>query len=741
MNKNIVLLLLLFTLISPVTMQGTIQLHRYDPGINSIPVQQLTITLDGDPTDWPTLTPSHPRIKIDGVPNDWYTDEYPIEDYRITRTVSTDMDPSNPVYVWDYGNGNKYLYYRGEFIWFDALNDQRSGYTTRLDADITEVRISSNSTHLLILVRLHDLGVLGGGSTNPSIGLVIALDTDMNYHNGATQLIDGDTSTPNYAPWDYQVFIDLSNPNVRSGQPVYGDGVPVSSGGGPLDIYDPGMTDVSTSNSVFVASTGHDDVEIALAWSDVGVANPWNVSNVRFYVATMITDGQGNPVDELPGSDFIDVMSSTDTDTEVGDGVLDTWMDVGFNRVPEPVYYDHQVLDADGSIQYWCDLSNDTRKDYIPAEAFDTDIISFTIYNESSMLYMLIHMKGLIYPDGDITPLIAIVFDATPMNETDGVDTVIEAPTQYGDTDTLLGGRTIRNATWSFIIWVDPANNLTSIVTGTGTIQLSGPQYIAYTHHFIEIAVPQTNLSNVLRLPFRTEIISYALVNLGSSLINPPQVRANEILNITGANAYDTLSPYMTYGSDVSVSGYAINGEFYGETDDVWIDTITLIKYPVRIVNLTIIHYDFDNDSVIEIGEREYAVGRLEYWNGSGWIPLSGKTIFFYLVGSLIPLGSNTTNSTGYALLDLDDLARSGDVTDGVYWLGGRYNPPKAYLPGLAGYDYVYSASSNISVQNYTIATRPFISTLPEYGYIPLLLLAAITAIVLLGRRCSRNHC
>lgn len=109
------------------------------------------------------------------------------------------MDPVDPVYVWDYGNGNKYLYYCGKFIWFDALNDQRSNFSSRLDADITEVRVSSNLIHLLVLVRLQDLGELGGGSTNPSIGIVIALDTDMNYTNGARQLVDGKTNTSKYA--------------------------------------------------------------------------------------------------------------------------------------------------------------------------------------------------------------------------------------------------------------------------------------------------------------------------------------------------------------------------------------------------------------------------------------------------------------------------------------------------------------------------------------------------------------
>lgn len=491
---------------------------------------------------------------------------------------------------------------------------------------------------------------------------------------------------------------------------------------------------------MFVASTSKDTVEIALAWSDIGVVNPWNVSNVRFYLAVMITEGQGSSAYNLPDSDFIDVMSSMDTDTKVSDGILDTWMDIGFNKIPEPVYYDHQVMSPDGSIQYKCDLTNDTHRDYIPSESFDIDIISFTIYNGTENLYMLLHIKGLVEKSGDISPLIAVVVDTTPMNEADGVDTVIQAPAQYGETDTLLGGRTTRNATWSFIIWIGPANYKVSIVTGTGTTTLTGPQYINYTHHFIEVAVPKSGLSATLHLPFRTEIISYSLVTPGSSLINPPQIISGKILDITGANAYDTLSPYMTYGSGVE-SGYAINGEFYGETDDIWVDTITMIKYPVRIVNLTIIHYDFDNDSIIEIGEKEYALGRLVYWNGSGWSPLGDKTIFFYLVGSLIPLGSNTTNSTGYAVLYLGDLARRDDVTAGTYWLGGSFNPPKVYLPGLTSYDYVYSASSNLSVQNYTIATRPFISTLPEHGYTPLLLLGAITIIVLLKRRCSHNRC
>ncbi len=741
MRKTIILFILLFS----INLLNTNIVKTINSRLAPIGLAQPII--DGYPLDWPYHYKLHPSISIDGLLDDWYTEYYPLEKYRIYRNVSTSTDPYNPLYVWDYGNGNKYLYYQGEFIWFDAIGDQRTGYTDREDADITELRVTSNETHLLILLRFSDLGVLGGGVSDPSIAIVIALDVDMNYLNGATLLADGKTSTPNYAPWDYEVLIDLSNPEVSNDKKIYGDGVPVSSGGSPLDIYNATYSDVSTNKSVFIANSAWDDVEIAIAWSDLGVVNQWNISNVRFFVATYISDGYGNSVYDLPSSDFIDVASNTTTDNEVSDGILNYWIDIGFNRVPEPVCYQHMVLDDKGYIQAWSDLTNDERTDYIPNEAFDVDILEVEVWKDivNNQLYILIHLKGIVIPSGNITPMIALVFDTTPQNESDGTDSWIYAPSGYGYTETQLGGKTQRNATWSFIIWLIPANNKTIIINGTQQVLLPGNQYIAYTHHFIEAAIPLSSIGS-LPLTYRLEVLSYAYVNPGSPLSS--QFRPREILDLPGTNTYDLVSYQPTWGNSVSQT-YSIGGEFYDTDADVtndyttgngdhWIDSYEMIKYAVRIINVTLHHVSYDNDSYIEIGEPAWVTAMLEYYNGTSWVPLVGRSVKFYLIGSVVYLGTNTTNSSGVAILYLGDIARNPNVVTGTYYVLATYDPPLTYS---AGGDYAYSVATNYSVISYNIAKRPFIPSLNEPIYTStILLISVILVILLLKKRYSHNH-
>ena len=704
-------------------------------------------TIDGYPQDWPTYTSSHPHVVVDGLVNDWYTEVYPISDYRVFRNVTTSNNPYDPYYVWDYGNGNKYLYYHGEFIWFDALDDQNG--TTAAYTDITELRVTSNESHLLMLVRFRDLGILGGGITNPSVAIVIALDTDMNYRNGNRTLADGKTLTSPYAPWDYEVLIDLSNPDVSSGKPIYGDGVAVDVGGSPLDIYNASYYEVSTKNSVFVADSTTESVEIAIAWSDIGVANTWNVSNVRVYLGVFVSNGYGDPA-YSPSSktSFVDVLSDIDTDTELSDGELDYWLDIGFNNLPEPVYYGHRVLDAEGYIQAWSDVSNDMRTDYIPNEAFDLDLLSIELWRDDANgeLYVLVHIRGLVAPEGNATPMVALVFDTTPANETDGYDSWIYAPTGIGDTDTELGGVTRRNSTWNYIVWLNPRTGTITILNGTRQIVLTGQ--LAYSHHFIEAAIPLSFLPN-LPVSYRLEVQTYALVNPGSPLASQPGFTANKLIDLTGSNAYDTLAYYPTWGMGVDQT-YTIDGEFYDTDNDVtndlstgtgdhWIDSYTLIKYATRIVNITLHHISYDNDSYIEIGEPAWITARVQYYNGTGWAPLYGVRVRFYLYGSLIYLGSNTTNRSGYVYLWLGDIASNPDILSGRYRVYAVYDPPLTY--STTSGEYSFSSAENYSTSVYIIIKRPFISSLPEPPYTSILLAATLlTLIILLRRRYSGSR-
>jgi len=727
-------------------------------GANTLlPANLKPPVIDGDPRDWPALEKLHSQISLDDKQiSDWYTEYYPDSSHRITRSVTTNI--SRNIYVFRAGN-NSFLYYRGEFIWFDATGDTRTGVNTP-QADLVEVRVTGDENYLYILVRVASLIAVGSGDPrNPSLLLSIPIDVDMNYLNGNTTTVDPNTNVSPYAPWDYQIVIDLTNPNVKPNTKICGDG----ENGTALDILDPSYSDVSSSTSCFVANPAVNAVEIAISWRDIGVLNSWNVSNVRMYVISFLGNGFGKPVTDLAGSQAIDVLSANDTDTEVSDNIVDYWVDIGFTTACEPTYFYHHVLDDKGFIQGYSDLSTDYRTDYIPNEAFDTDLISTILWfdNENDALYMLIHVKGLVKPAGNISPAIAIVIDTSPENFSDGVDSWIHVPPGYAQanpyTDTELGVPpdfpvTARSANWTHIIWFFSrlSGDLEDywIVVYNGSVTYESNITVRVSEHFIEASVPLSSIDSRLGYkPFRYTVMSFAYV-LRSFTTPPPVTLPDSILDLWGSNIYDVTTPYPTY-SPVGVElvygkPYAVEAEVYDADGDVvndletgngdhWVDAFTTFKYATRIVNAALHYRSFDKDEYIEIGEPAWINCTLEYFNGTAWAPLPSKTVYFYLVntatGNRIFLGTNSTDGNGTAYLDLNDIASR--VPSGSYRVLAVYTP--------AGIDeYYYAESSNTSLGTYTILRRPFTTVLPEPSYTPLLLVLAVLAATLL-KYYSRN--
>lgn len=710
----------------------------------------LPPTIDGIPTDWPSLLKLHPPITVDGDISDWYTEYFPEPSKRLTRDTTTNI--SRNIYVWNEGNGS-YLYFFGEFIWFDNINDTRTELPYTPWVDLTEIRVSGDENYLYILVRVADL-ISVGNINEPSLLLSIPIDIDMNYMNGNHTTIDPDTNVSIYAPWDYQIVIDLTNPNVEANKKIYGDGIPVWDNGSPLDILNASYSDVSSNNSYFVVNLATDSIEIAIAWSDIHVINPWNISNVRLYTITFLGNGYGKPVTNLPGSEALDVLSKDDTDTEISDNTVDYWVDIGFTTACEPTYYYHHVLDEKGFIQAYSDLSNDMRTDYIVNEAFDTDILSTSLWidRENGWLYILVHIKGLVKPYGNISPAIAILIDVTPKNLSDGVNSWIEIPPNLTaiptSTDTELGVPSnwsipYRSLNWTHEIWVVSKNiggyEQYWVYVYNGSLTYKSNITVKASEHFIEALVPLDSIDPDLGFnPFRFEVVSFAYVLSTSLLIGIPR---EVLLDIHGSNIYDVIAPYTTYSIEginvIDGKPYAINGEVYDSDDDPsndlslqngdhWIDTFNTRKYVVRIINVTLYYKSFDKDSYIEIGEPAWINATLQYYNGSDWTPLEGKTVDFYLVStdnsSIIYLGENVSDVNGTVWLDINDIASR--VESGEYYVLIRYGP--------IGEDWLYyTSASNRSSTTYTILRQPFTTVLYEPPYIAIIIIASILIIFL----------
>lgn len=255
------------------------------------------------------------------------------------HTITVDGDPSDwtgtpPT------SDNTYTISSGEWIWRDASGDERTDFANPDPrVDITEFRITSNSTHLFFLIKFDNLDVVG---QDGAPGILITIDMDMITGSGETWFgynSETQVAQNNDSNWEYQVAIDLANGEVSDGQPVYGDGVEVWNGGSALDVLDTGWNDVSTSSSVFVASTTNNAVEIAIAWSDLGVADSSTVGTLRFEVGVVRVNPTGDAWDVNGASDILDCITTTGPNTwdEVQDGYVDYYFDVTFNSVPEPI--------------------------------------------------------------------------------------------------------------------------------------------------------------------------------------------------------------------------------------------------------------------------------------------------------------------------------------------------------------------------------------------------------------------
>ncbi len=216
--------------------------------------------------------------------------------------------------------------------------------------DLTEFHITCNETHLFFLLNFQDLYKVG---VDGAPGIMIALDLDNVTGSGGTYLgynSETQVASNGSADWERQILIDLSNSQVSSNEPVYGDGVQVWNNGSPLDVVDTSWEDVSTNKSVFVASTDNDTVEVAIAWSDLGISDPRGIG-FKASVGIVRVNPSGDAWDISGTSDVLDAVTKTGPNTwdEVQDGYIDYYTPLKCSQQPDPVP-ENQVLILTGII-------------------------------------------------------------------------------------------------------------------------------------------------------------------------------------------------------------------------------------------------------------------------------------------------------------------------------------------------------------------------------------------------------
>ncbi len=212
---------------------------------------------------------------------------------------------------------------RGQYVWRDRGGDERrdaNGNAADPRVDITELRVTSDATHLFLLVRMTDINAVADAGA-PQIQVAI----DRVPGQGQTWLGSlSDTQVSASAAWEY-LFITHFGSNTP---PVLLDTAFAAIPGGA----DPPVAAISDPN---------DTVEIRIPWALLGGVP---TAPLRFTVASLrsqanddaVEIGDGNLSDVLDAvTNYGDPGASPNTWDEVSDGRIDYYFELWFHLDPD----------------------------------------------------------------------------------------------------------------------------------------------------------------------------------------------------------------------------------------------------------------------------------------------------------------------------------------------------------------------------------------------------------------------
>ncbi len=179
-------------------------------------------------------------------------------------------------------------------------------------------------------------------------------------------------------------------------------------------------------------------------------------------------------------------------------------------------------------------------------------------------------------------------------------------------------------------------------------------------------------------------------------------------LTSTDYDNYGGVSTTITIGADFNVKGSYVALTITPTVTDVSASYTETALYLIRtrLVNLTV------TPTAVAPGENITVSGKVEYYNGTAWVPLPSYTVQIYLIGSQYLLGTATTGPDGS--------------------FSGTYTVPStipigeslSVAAGGTGFDPIPSGKVVV-----------IISPAPEPPILPLIILAAILIILLLKRK------
>ncbi len=198
--------------------------------------------------------------------------------------------------------------------------------------DLTEFRMTADSTYLYILVKFLNLDLIGRDGS-PAIMITIdknASDTDTFGNTYFAMWSDTQLNKSGYANWEYQIVIDLSR-NISENEKINGTT-------DALNIYNISWTDVADKNSYFVVNKTNNTVEAAI-YIPTLESDGVGLSTIRVEVGVVRGNGFGDSWDPTRGgggdSDLLDAVTTTGPNTwdDVSDGYLDYYFEINISTI------------------------------------------------------------------------------------------------------------------------------------------------------------------------------------------------------------------------------------------------------------------------------------------------------------------------------------------------------------------------------------------------------------------------
>jgi len=220
---------------------------------------------------------------------------------------------------------------QGEYIFNDASKDQRIITTTQpvtRETDLDWFGVTADATNVYFLAKIDQLT---GITNNPSLELLITVDTNQQNGSGTVDLPlqpttpYSTTKVANDAAWEFAVRTTFTSgaPGARA---VNGTTRIHTNASGSGTIC---ASPATCSSQLASAAVNQGNfAEVKVAWSQIG-GKPTNGKYLRLTVSTLYNnhavpaDGYNSPV--------IDVLGTGSTLADLQDGTLDTSFDVHFD--------------------------------------------------------------------------------------------------------------------------------------------------------------------------------------------------------------------------------------------------------------------------------------------------------------------------------------------------------------------------------------------------------------------------